>query len=49
MAMQRGAEMSSRLMPPKVERQVDACLDDLGRVLRVQADGKGVYPGELLE
>ena len=46
---QRGEEMSSRLMPPKVGRHPDHGLDDLVRVLGVQADREGVDVGELLE
>ena len=46
---QRGAEMSSRLTPPKVGVQELHGPHDLVRVLRVQADGEGIHPGEGLE
>ncbi len=46
---QRGAEMSSRLMPPKPGAIRIDRLDDLVRVLRVEADREGVDAGELLE
>ena len=46
---QRGAEMSSRLMPPKLGRQPDDGLDDLLDVGGVQADRDGVDAAELLE
>ena len=45
----RGAEMSSRLMPPKVGRHRLADRDDLVRVLGVETQGKGVDAAELLE
>ena len=46
---QRGAEMSSRLMPPKLGRQPGDGLDDLLDVGGVQADRDGVDAAELLE
>ena len=46
---QRGAEMSSRLMPPKVGAISFDRLDDLVGVLGVEADREGVDVGELLE
>ena len=46
---QRGAEMSSRLMPPKVGAISSDRLDDLLGVLGVEADREGVDLGELLE
>ena len=46
---QRGAEMSSRLMPPKVGAISFDRLDDLLGVLGVEADREGVDAGELLE
>ena len=46
---QRGAEMSSRLMPPKLGREPGDRLDDLVGVLGVQADRHGVDAAELLE
>ena len=46
---QRGAEMSSRLMPPKPGAMRLHRLDDLVGVLGVQADREGVDAGELLE
>ena len=44
---QRGAEMSSRLMPPKRRRQPDDRLDDLLDVGGVEADRYGVHAAEL--
>ena len=49
MSKQRGAEMSSRLMPPKDGAMPLDGLDDLVRVGRVQHDRDGVDPGELAE
>ena len=46
---QRGAEMSSRLMPPKLGREPGDGLDDLLDVGGVQADRDGVDAAELLE
>ena len=46
---QRGAEMSSRLMPPKTGRDRRHDRDDLVRVLRGEADRQGVDAAELLE
>ena len=46
---QRGAEMSSRLMPPKPGRDRLDGRDDLVGVLGVQADREGVDAAELLE
>ena len=46
---QRGAEMSSRLIPPKTGAIALTVRDDLVGVLRVQADRPGVDPAELLE
>ena len=46
---QRGAEMSSRLIPPKLGREPRDRLDDLLDVGGVQADGYAVDAAELLE
>ena len=46
---QRGALMSSRLMPPKVGEMCGDDLDDLVGVLGVQADRERVDAAELLE
>jgi len=46
---QRGAAMSSRLIPPEPRRQVLHRLNDLVRLLGRQADREGVHVGELLE
>ena len=46
---QRGAEMSSRLMPPKVGAIALTVGDDLVGVLGVQADRERVDAAELLE
>ena len=45
---QRGAAMSSRLMPPKVGAISLTALDDLSG-FGLEADGEGVDAGELLE
>ena len=46
---QRGAEMSSRLIPPKPGAIAVDGRDDLVHVLRVEADRQGVDAAELLE
>ena len=46
---QRGAEMSSRLMPPKLRGQPDDRLDDLLDVGGVEADWDGVHAAEPLK
>ena len=46
---QRGAEMSSRLMPPKAGAIFTTVLDDLFCILCIKTDWEGIYPAKLLK